>query len=323
MAHPFSHGSNKRVLTAVHTPWGTWPPAALLLHCRCRLCPAHCRPLHDLRRPPLPLGAPLGPASTSKSLGKQHLHQGASCDLPTLSLSPVEDTQRAPRQRPQRLPLNSASSGKRSAAAAKDKQPQPLARCFSATGDPSSSAGSPCKVQGSSRSPDSPSQERTKAPRASPLLLPRTMLAPSVSRDAAGIIASFGRRFGPFFFLTMGHFLHPFLPLPGITSQINHPLPNPCVRLRCGDVGVGDLNERTSFHDIPASLTQLSFVPRGSRPPPDYVQLTRCASFSRTSIEAPWKRGVLCAVSTDLSSAPTYNTSWHRVVAPLYICVGY
>lgn len=133
----------------------------------------------------------------------------------------------------------------------------------------------------------------------------------------------FRETFWPFFFLTMGHFLHPLLPLPGITSQINHPLPNPCVRLRCGDMGVGDLNERTSFHDIPASLTQLCFVPRGSRPPPDYVQLTRCASFSRTSIEAPWKRGVLCAVSTALSSAPTYNTSWHRVVAPLYICVGY
>lgn len=203
MAHPFSHGSNKRVLTADHTPWGTWPPAALLLCCRCRLCPAHCRPLHDLRRPPLPLGTPLGPASTSKSLGKQHLHQGASCDLPTLSLSPAEDTHRAPRQRPQRLPLNSASSGKRSAAAAKDKQPQPLARCFSATGDPSSSAGSPCKVQGSSRSPDGPSQERTKAPR-------RTMLAPSVSRDPAGVIASFGRRFGPFFFLPWVTFSTPF-----------------------------------------------------------------------------------------------------------------
>lgn len=208
MAHPFSHRSNKRVLTADHTPWGTWPPAALLLRCRCHLCPAHCRPLHDLRRPPLPLGAPLGPASTSKSLGKQHLHQGASCDLPTLSLSPAEDTQRAPRQRPQRLPLNSASSGKRSAAAAKDKQPQPLARCFSATGDPSSSAGSPCKVQGSSRSPDGPSQERTKAPSAPHppgqcwrLLCPETRLASSLlSGDVLAL----------FFFLPWVTFSTPF-----------------------------------------------------------------------------------------------------------------
>ena len=64
------------------------------------------------------------------------------------------------------------------------------------------------------------------------------------------------------FFLTAGHFPHSLILLPGITSQINYPLPSPCLRLCWGVEPQTKINPSTTFlNPIPSSI---SFFPQHS-----------------------------------------------------------